>query len=240
MAAEMGSFSPSSLSKVTAWLRNSTLTGDLAQWNSQLDANHATQATEARRPTTAADASLAFATNDAMAWPLNGTNNHADQWWCAFYMNQPVSALETMFCIYNGTNGASARKLFVQTNTGRRVTFGVYDGAAALRQAMTNVNVLPLAGTPAFVRCEYDGSQTGDDKFKIFVNEVLAANNMSGAGTAPTTLNTPTGNAIFGDLNDGAASVPYNGKIYRNFYCGNGLLTAPEAAALMAFEQPLA
>jgi hypothetical protein len=231
------SFLPSSLSKVTAWLRRGEVdTGNVASWTSMLDSNHAVQTVDARRPVGGADGSMTYATNKAMVWPLNGTNNHTAIWWCAFWYDQPVSALETLFAIYNGTNGASARKLFVQTNTSRRLTFGVYDAGAGLRQAMTNTSVLPAAGTPGFIRVEYDGSQSGDNKFKLFVNEVLATNNMSGAGTAPTELNAPTGNAIFGNLNDGVASTAYNGFLYRNFYLGNGLLTAAEGAALMNFE----
>lgn len=231
------SFSPAGLSKVTAWLRRPEVdTGNVASWTSMLDSNHAVQTVDARRPQGAADGGMVYATNDAMSWPLNGTNNHVSKWWCAFWMNQPVSALETVFAIFNGTLGASARKLFIQTNTARRLAFGVYDGGAALRQAMTGINALPVAGTPGFIRCEYDGTQAADDKFKVFIGEVLQANNMSGAGTAPASLNAPTGSVLFGDLNDGVASTPYNGKIYRNFYCGSSLLTAAEGLALMNFE----
>lgn len=247
MAAETGSFDPSSLSKVTAWLRHTQTSSDLTTWSSMLDANHAT-ANAARAPAAGTSAGNArpiatwtSANNDAMAWALNSANGSGTEakWWVRFWARQPSSGLETPFCIFNGTNGASARKVIFQFNTTQRVAFGVYDSGAALRTAMTNTAAFS-AGAWIWVAGIFDGSATGDARIILKIGGNTPTLNYSGAGTPPATLNAATGNAVIGNLNDGVSSTGLNGSIGPDIFVGAGSddLTAQEDANLMAFDQP--
>lgn len=237
-------FSPSSLSKVSAWLRHTQTSSDLTQWTSQLDSSHATAgASNAPSAGTSGGngrpiATWAGASNDAMQWAINSANFPRSKFWVRFWMRQPTSALETLFAVYNQTGGSSTRSLICQTNTSGRLVLGIYDAALGLRQGMTPLSTLPAA-TWLWAAFIFDGSQSGDAKLSIKVNAGSALSlTMSGTGTPPSELNSATGNIVLGDLRYGTAFVPYNGSIGQNLFVGTDDLTAAEDANLMAFEAP--
>jgi hypothetical protein len=228
------------LGKVAAWLRNDATLVDPTSWSSILDGNNPTQSVAARRPTADVNGHLSFATNDCYPWLLNGQNNFTTKWGLCGWMRQPVSALETLFCIYDGVGGATARKLYLQTNTARRLVFGAFISGNDGRQMMTPSNSLPVAGTPTFVYFAYDSSLGGDANIKIFIDFVeiggLVGANL-GVGGVLTTLPAPTGFALFGNLaNSAGGSTPYNGTLSKNWYLTSDTLTVAEQQNLAALE----
>lgn len=211
-----------------------------------LDANHAT-ANVARAPAAAASAgnsrpiaTYTSANNDAMVRSVTGINQ-TTKWGFAGWFRQPVSALETVFCIFTGTNGASARKVLCQFTTSRRVIFGAYISGTDGRMGTTAINALPAAGTWAWVYWLYDSSLGGDANIRIRINTVnqagLTMANIGVGGTL-TTLPAPTGNGIFGNLSDAVSLQGFNGDIGPNAFFLNDDLTVDEETNLMNFEAP--
>jgi hypothetical protein len=237
-------FSPTTLSKVSAWLRHTQTSSDLTEWTSQLDATNATSG-PSNAPTAGTSAgnarpiaTWAVAGNDAMQWSINSANFPRSKFWVRFWMRQPTSALETLFAVYNQTGGSSTRSIIAQTNTSGRLVIGVYDAGLGLRQGMTPITTL-AAATWTWVAFIFDGSQTGDAKMIIKVNGGSALSlTYSGTGTPPSELNSATGNIVIGDLRFGTAFVPFNGSLGQNLFVGTDDLTAQEDTNLMNFEDP--
>jgi hypothetical protein len=235
-------FNPSSLTKVTAWLRNAATSGAISTWESMLYYNDAT-GPSGKEPTGGTGGLLTFATNDVMSWPLNATNNQTTKTGFACWVKQPSNILETVIRIGSGTLGATAQKLAVFINTSRRIRFDAFISGADGRSFATPVNAIPAAGTSFWLRVAYDsGGATEADKVKIYINGVtagaLTGTNMGAGGTIGV-LPTVTGNALIGNGNNGVAAQALNGDLGPNFYCLNDDLTATEELNLMNFE-PLA
>lgn len=249
MAAESGSFSPSSLSKVSAWLRHTQTSLGLAQWTSMLDGNHATQATGARQPTAGTSATNArpistwvSANNSAMVFPLSASTNGATKVGFATHIRQPTSANEAIVIIGPGTNGASGMKFRFFTQTSRRLMVDAFLNNTDGRRATTAVNALPAAGTWAFVLGFFDGDgATETDEFQIWIDGVqqgsLVMSNL-GAGGDVETMPTPTLNGVIGNINDGVSSLGFNGDKGQNMYSFSSLPTAQEQVLLSNFERP--
>jgi hypothetical protein len=224
---------------VSAWLDNATIGADAvaAVVDRIAGGASATQATAGRRPTGNADRSMTFATNDSLSWPLGAGNNQNTTPGICFYMKQPVSALETIFAIYNGAGGASVRKLLVGTNTARRLVASAYISGNDGRQISTPVNSLPVAGTSCFARMSYDSAVGGDGCVTLAVNGTaigsLTGANLGAGGTLGV-LPTATGNAVIGDLADGVAVVPYNGTLGRYIFALSAAPNAAQEAWLMS------
>ena len=166
--------------------------------------------------------------------------NTADKWGFATWVRQPTSALATIFGIFNGTNGASARKLFCQLNTSRRVQFGIYINNVDGRQFNTAINTLPAAGTWVWVYWLYDSSLGGDANARVHINTAdigLTGANLGAGGTIGTLVQ-PTGNGTFGNLSDGVSLQGLNGDIGPNAFFLNDDLTVDEETNLMNFEAP--
>lgn len=239
-------FSPFTLSKVAVWIRHTQTTGDLVSWPSQLDSNHAT-ANVARAPAAGASAGNAqpLATwtstnNDAIRLGINAAvlPSGTTKWWVRGWFRQPTSALETLFAIFNGTNGASTRTLFLQTNTSRRLVLGVYDAGLGVRTATSPLNALPAAGSWFWAAGIFDGALVGDARLALKIGGVAQIPTYAGAGVPPAALNNATGNLLIGNLNDGVSSTAFNGDVASNVFIGRDDLTADEETNLMNFERP--
>lgn len=241
--AKSGGFNPSSISKITAWLRHSQTSGDLTQWTSMLDSGHATSgASNAPTAGTSAGNARPIATwaavgNDAMQWPITAVNFPRTNFWTRFWLHQPTSALETLFAVYNQTGGSSTRSLICQTNTSGRLVLGVYDAGLGLRQGMTPISTL-AASTWTWAAFVFIGGASGDAKIVIKVGGTSLSLTYSGTGTPPAELNSATGNIVLGDLRFSTAFVPFNGSLGQNLFVGTDDLTAAEETALMNFEAP--
>lgn len=233
-------FSPVSVSAITAWLRNETLSGDIESVPDQLNSNPATQAEPARQPTAVADGSMTFDdVNNCFGWDLTDENNDRDEIGYVFSFKPLSDAVaETLLSIRSQTGGASANKLHILQNSGR-LQMTIYMSASTGRIAQTPVASITTGVN--FVKFYYSSAgATEADKVKVTINGVsqtLSFSNL-GAGEALGTLPAVTGRMLIGALADQAiASSPYGGTMARNLVYALGRdLTATEETNLRNFE----
>ncbi len=228
-----GSFYPTQVSAVSAWLRlaNATITG--SGYSSVPDVLGATspaaQGTDAQRPVNATSANglpIANFTNDFLAWPLAAANNGSVKNGFACWCKSTLVGLQNLFVIWNAGAGASAAKVDFFAN-GSSLSWFMDVGGSASKAAYMTANVWH------FVTVEYDGSQATDQlRCLVTVDGVVLATTNT---TVPTSQPTPTGNAAIGGFGNSQFWV---GSLGPNFFELNRQLTASERAALMAFEVP--
>lgn len=234
--------------KVSAWIRTALTEVEGTGARRVIDvlnpSSIARQVVNARRPSLLTTSNglprLRFATNDALSWALNGGNDLTKKFGFATWLRQPTSALETVFAIYNGTGGASVRRLYMQFNTGNRFVFGAYIDGTNGRQGMTSTGAFNT-GDWVWVYCPYDSSRGGDANVRIRINgneQTLTYANLGAGGTLGE-LPAATGNALFGNLNDGTALTAFNGDVGPNLFILRDNLTVDEELSLMNFERPL-
>lgn len=245
------SFSPPSLSAVTAWLRNTINDADIDSVTDQFGGSPATQSVAARRLTGNADFSMqGIETIDNLTWPLGSGNNGVNQTGFACWMApDSVAVAGNLICIALGVGGASARKLIWSHNTSR-IRFQVFDPNAPGnngRDGQTATGV--ISTSPQFVTFEFDGTYpTEAERFIVTVNTVPINVTFTNIGTPSgpiTSLPVVTGNIIIANFqNTTVGSNPLKGRMGRNIYAfgsrmagaTTGLLTSAARTALMNFE----
>jgi hypothetical protein len=232
-----GAFTPTQVSAVSVWFRNSTV-GALTTYPDVLGGAGGTPGPGGAgvRPTGNADLSVTFDGGDSIRVALAAVNNNATTWGFGCWIKADLGAIDV---IYDATtnSGASSNKTEIQINTNGSLTTSNLTSGTATASAGSLV-----AATAAFLSIEYNGNRAAGSRFKFFVNGV----DRTASDTAPAVLNAPTGNSEIG-ARDGSGSVGFNGTIGRNFYfyaaemAGStvGLLTTAARAALQTFE-PLA
>lgn len=246
-----GGFSPASISAVSAWLRNTTTSGDISSVTDLLNNNPATQATAARRPAGLTDGSMEFVeTVDNLVWSLIGANNGLDQTGYALWIEpDSVAVSGNIIVISVGAGGASARKLLVRHVTSR-IMVQVFDPnapGANGRQGQSDLGV--IAAGRQFLTFEYDSTYaTEAERVIVTVGGSPIALTFTDVGTPSgdiTTLPSVTGNAIIANFqNTTAGSNPLTGRTSRNIFAlgsrmsgaTTGLLTTEGRSALMNFE----
>ena len=228
-----GGFYPTQLSAVSAWLRlaNATVTG--SGYSSVPDVLGATspavQGTDANRPVNSTSLNglpIALFTDDFLSWPLAAANNGATKNGFACWVQGDNGSNRNLFVIWTGGGGASAAKFDFFSSSGNLST-NVEVGGLVTKASLMSANVWH------FLTYEYDGTQ-GTDAARALVTldgVVIGTTNT----TIPTSQPTPTGNAWIGGFSTIQSWV---GAIGPNFWALNRQLTAPERAALMAFEVP--
>lgn len=248
------SFSPSSLSAVSAWLRVAQATSDVNGISSVpdvLNSNPAVQSVTARKPMPEASAGnglpcMRFATNDVLVWPItaqSSASNYAG-WGGWVKPDSVAAAAQRLIRVATGTNNASATKLVVGLNTSFLTGSAV--GATSGTITKTTAPASIVAAAWHFCTIEFDQDGASDNaRITLTLNAVplvtLATDTLVGPG-----LVVATGNILIGNGNDGAASSPLNGLIGPNIFAfgskmagaTTGLLTTAARTALMNFEAP--
>jgi hypothetical protein len=243
-ASFRGGFQPTSLGKVSAWLRNAASTQSGSEWVSFVDVLNSNPTTNnaARRPAVDASANglpvATYATNDCASWPIAASNFSTTEYGVAFWMNPDAYGTISLFEVGSGTGGASTRAFELELVSAQRMKFNVFDVASGAKTWQTAVSALPAAGTWTWVRVHYSSvGATDTDKGKFYINGTqLGSLSVVGAGTG--ILRSATGNILLGNYNDGAALQAYAGKLGPNLFILNADLTAAEELALMNFEKP--
>lgn len=237
-------FHPSQVASISAWLRNTTLSGNISSVADQLNTNPAVQGTDARRPTGNADGSMTFTAvaPDVLSWPITAENSPAKFGLLHQIKPATVSAGQlNLITVRTGTGGASANRYSMRTNNTGLILLLYVDG--------TNGRFASVSGVLALneVRSIYTffdkDAGAESDIFKVFVDGVqqsLSFGNLgTGAALSAGLTAGVTGNILLGNLNDGAASGAYGGDWSRNTYVLTDPLTTQELADLDAYE-PLA
>lgn len=245
---------PNKISAVSAWLRVASATSDsngVSSLPDMLNANPAVQSVDARKPVIENSANglpcMRFATNDALAWPLIAATNPTNKaGWGIWLKPDSASAAARVISISTGTNGATALKLRLSTNTTPDI---LLDAAVSGTNGRRGTSSTLITTGWQFLTLEYDSSgATEADKLVATLNGIarsLVFSNLGAGGTLGV-LPVVTGNAIIGNGQDGAASNPFNGLIGPNIYAfgskmndaTQGLLTAAARIALMNYEAP--
>jgi hypothetical protein len=246
-------FSPSQLSAVTAWLRNTATSGSVASVTDVLNVNPATQSTAANQPTATtlnALPALSFdGTNDWLAWPVIAGNAGAVTWGLAHWIKlATVGGLRTILGGEAVGTGMSGDRIWFTAN-GTDLLVDIFTSNGVSRRG-TASGILSTAA-PHFLSLEYDGGQaTEAAKCTIWLDNVkqtLTFSNSSGVppgSTMPATLVVPTGSYAIGIENISTNLRPLSATFGSNIYAlggtggisGGGLLTSASRLALMNFE----
>jgi hypothetical protein len=234
---------------VVGWLRvaNATVTGaGVSDLPDMLGGSAATQTTDAARPPLGASGNglpiLQFSGTQWMAHPLqNAVNNNADFLGVGLWLRTPLSAAgRAIYAIRSAAGGASAHRAFWQILSGEDVLVDVnLDNANArrLRTAASQIGDNTWQFCVLGIQC----SLAGDARTIMSIGSTVYTATYSAVGVAaemPATLVTPTGDAFLG-ASSIVPATPFTGDMGPNIYFFNRQLTAPELAALMAFEQPV-
>lgn len=241
-----GDFAPSNISAVKGWLRLQSSSQSAGEWTNWVDVMNANPGVinSARRPAVGASANglpiATFATNDAVAVPLSaGINNQTGllgwAFWCRF---GNLATFNTLLSISTGTNGASAAKLQLFLTGSEAPMIDCYMPSGNGRRFTATSGL--TQNTWVWLRLRYNSGLGGDANSTVFVNGTVAGGSYAnlGAGATLGTLGAPTGNLIIGNINDGVASLPFNGDIGPNIFFLGDDITAAEETALMNFELP--
>lgn len=243
-------FNPAGI--VSCWLRNATLSGQVASAPDLINpSNPALQSTIDRRPDGNADGSMQFLTNDVLVWPLIDANNGTQHWLWGAWVEHDANAIEYYCNIFNLTNGASATKLEFWRHTNGSLRFDIYTSAGNGVRFTTTASGL-VATDPVFVMAEFCATQSGDsNQVVISTNGTVRASTRIDIGT-PAALSGGltagvTGNMCIGNRRDAiTASAPFGGRMGRSILCGSsgpmagvtqGLLTPDARLNLMTIDQ---
>lgn len=222
----------------------------------RLDAsNPATQSTDARRPTNQTSSNGL----PIMTWPGSGNQvlvasltsaRNGTSWGCGMWVRPSTlaPATQALVSILNTATGASGDKFIAYVATdlyGHNAYASNGDG----RRAQAPV-ASALVSTWQFVTAEFDAAG-GSEATRNVVTVDGAVQSLTftsiGAGTAPTSLPTPTGNLLIGSgTNAASSSFVFSGSMGPNIYlfgakmagAGVGLLTQQARLALMNYQRP--
>jgi hypothetical protein len=208
---------------VTAWLRNSTLSGNISSIDDLLNVNPAVQTVDARRPSGNTDGSVTYADNpDNLVWPITSDNHGTSQTGFAFWFDPDSIAGATVLLEMSAVaGGASVNTLSIQTS-GARLAIIVYDpdvGGANGRIGQSPA--ASLVAAPQFITFEFDGTAaTEAGQFVITIAGLPVTVSFSNLGVPTTPIDTlaaPTGNIIIGNgQNAAAGSGPFAGRFSKN------------------------
>ncbi len=250
MAAASGAdaFNPTTYAKTMAHLRNDELTAvGIASVTDLKAVNPATQAEAARQPIGAADGSMDWdGAVDSLSWPLAVNNHNATKEGHLFWVVSATNASETFMSQRPGTGGTNGNRLYLKSDSSRRIIADIYITAGGNGRRFTSaIDVIPALGTPYFFYYRYDGSIGGDASVDIQVGvdggamaSLIAGGAFSdlGAGGTMGTMPTVTGNTIIGNINNSAvAGSTFTGKFGRDWWVVNDTLNAAEVTLYKNF-----
>lgn len=239
---------PTLISAVKGWLRLQASSQSAGEWTNWIDVlnNNPGAMNSARRPAVGASSNglpiATFATNDAVAVPLNTSINNFTAklgWalWCRF---GNLAAFNTLLSISSGTGGATLPSIQLFLSSLEAPTVDVYKDVGANGRRFVATSSL-TQNTWVWLRMRYNSLLGGDANASVFVNGNVAAgaySNLNAGGTLAALL-AVTGKLIIGNINDGSASAAFNGDIGPNIFFLGDDITAAEEAALMNFEMPV-
>lgn len=244
---------PLQVSAVTSWLRLSASTQSAGEWTAWTDVLNVNPGVinAARRPAVAASANALplsnFQSNDCVAWPITARNFNTSTFGVYLDVSPDATAgTQILWSIAPGTNGSNHRAITTYF-TGANWIIDCYISDANGRSF--TFNTAAVAGTLKRYGIEYDASVTGDGCLTATINGVItAASGVAniGAGGSLGAFQAQTGNILFGNFSDGAASSALSGKQGPNVLvltgkmagASAGLLTTAARAALAGFEVP--
>jgi hypothetical protein len=237
-----GSFDPTSLGVVGAWLRNTTV-GAVESVTDVLNDNPAANADPARQPVGNADGSMTLV-NDLLIWPIGAAQNASPQFGIALWIKPAnVTGSKAILAQRMAASGASAMRLLFQL-TGAGLLADIYIDDSNARRGRELVS--QAAGVPAFVTLEYDGEQSGDARLIITSElnalELTYSASLGVATEMPPTLVQPTGNNFLFATTTTSGSAFVGDAASNIFLLGSkmpgaeiGLLTHEARAALRNF-----
>ena len=249
-----GSFNPTQLSSIAAWLRLQASSQSAGEWTNWVDVLNSNPMAfnVARRPAVAAAANglpvATFLTNDIGVWPIAASNNNRNTVGY-FEWAKPVGVTGTqdLLSIWNGSGGSSDRQI-LSFFSGINWVVILQTDATHGRQA-----TVVSAASAGVWRCygiEFDSSGSGDACLTLSIDGVIQSPTMAASpnGDGPLgTLTAVTGNIIVPNFQDGAAASHLDGDLGPNLFALTSkmagastgqLLTAAARAAIAAFERP--
>ncbi len=220
LAGTIEPWSPDQSTAVSEWLLNNATSGAIAQVNSQITSNHATQATSTRRAAGAALRAMTFVNtspSDSLVWALSALNANTARMGFAFRFS-PVSIATnaSLIAIRANTGGASAGMFEIrQTASSLRVDL-LIDGTNG-RSCNTATSQITTGQNTIVVFFDKDQA-TEANRLKIWINGTLKtltfSNIGSGGSTSAGLTAGVTGNIIIGNGADSnAGSNPLNGTM---------------------------
>lgn len=249
-------FVPSDLSTanggpISAWLRNTTLSGAVSSITDLLNANPAVSIA-GQQPTGNADGSLTFdGTDDNFTVPLIAAINGATQWgWVGWLKPSSLVGGRHIVCIDSGGGGgASAGKISIEVDSSFFYIY-VYSAAGLLRKATIAIGSAFTVNVASLYTVELDLGSGGSEASRcVFTRDgviqtMTFADVIGSPGAMPTSTRTPTGSMNMRTHSTFATILPWGGTTGKNEYWlasgmagrTEGLLTAAARAALKTYE----
>lgn len=253
--ARSGGFSPTTLSAVSAWLRNTTTSGNISSVTDLINANPAVQSVDGRRPAGEASGAMTFLTNDVLSWPLIGNeedpgviNNGTRQFGVVLFVeHDALGAEEAYATISNLTGSASAMKLDFKKITTNFLRVDLFVDASNARRITATDNALTTGSTCITFEMDLDAATEPEQVVMTVGGTIVTQTGANLVGTPDLSLGLAagvTGNLLIGNRRDSTAASPFQGRMGRNlFFLGSkmagatqGLLTVDARTALRNFE----
>lgn len=230
---------------VSAWYRNTTLSGNVSSVADLLDPlTPMVQTVDARRPAGNADGSMTFVGTapDVLSVPITAANN-ADKfgWFWQIRTSTVAGGQANLITVRSGTAGASANRYSLRRDGANMIFLLYVDGTNGRTASNSGSPNVLTTGTANTIYCFFDKDAGAEaDIFKVFIDGVqqtLSFGNIGvGAALSGGLTAGVTGNILFGNLNDGAASGAYDGTWSRNTYVLTEPLTESQVETLSNFE----
>lgn len=235
---------------VTAWLRNTTLSGDITSVTDLLNTNPATQAQAGRYPQGNADGSMTF-TDDALAWPIHASNNPLVTWGFAAWIQLTDLGAATKTLIEYGSPTAASfgagdsHKLSILGTEALQLEVALDATGANRRTATSNASVITSGVHFVTCECRMNAATEAEQVVMTLDGAALSLTFAASAGTAaamPVALQGAAATISIGNQRStsGSSSNPMLGKKGRNIYvigsataAATALLTPAALTALM-------
>ncbi len=218
-------------SVLTAWYRNTILSGEISSIVDLLNSNPGI-CTATRRPIGAADGSMIFDA-DAILIPPIGANNGLVKMAWGFWIEVDNDTVNHYLLRYGpgaSNDSAATDSLVVRVTSAEAIDVRIYNDATGLLARSATTPAGAVATTPRYVTIEIDLAAAEADKVVVTVEgalQVMSPANAVGAPNAfPSAMQGAPSDIIVGNRRSNLSTLPFVGRLGMNLHHASGIKIA--------------